>query len=121
MGQDRVDHGGDVVVGEEAGAVGGDDADGRPDAPADVGTTRGGVVVGGAAYDDSRHDTAAWALVRFRSSGTLDRSFGRGGILLSDFGTGADWVGALATQRDGKLLAAGEVYRDQAIARYLPR
>ena len=82
---------------------------------------RGGVVVGGAAYDDSRHDTAAWALVRFRPSGALDRSFGKGGILLSDFGTGADWVGALATQRDGKLVAAGEVYRDQAIARYLPR
>ena len=82
---------------------------------------RGGVVVGGAAYDDSRHDTAAWALVRFRSSGALDRSFGRGGILLSDFGTGADWVGALAWQRDGKLVAAGEVYRDMALARYLPR
>lgn len=82
---------------------------------------RGGIVVGGAAYDDSRHDTAAWALVRFRPSGVLDRSFGRGGILLSDFGTGADWVGALATQRDGKLVAAGEVYRDMALARYLPR
>ena len=82
---------------------------------------RGRIVVGGAAYDDSRHDTAAWALVRFRESGGLDRSFGKGGILLSDFGTGADWVGALATQRDGKLVAAGEVYRDQAVARYLPR
>jgi uncharacterized delta-60 repeat protein len=82
---------------------------------------RAGIVVGGAAYDDSRHDTAAWALVRFRPSGALDRSFGRGGILVSDFGTGADWVGALATQRDGRLVAAGEVYRDQALARYLPR
>ena len=82
---------------------------------------RGRIVVGGAAYDDSRHDAAAWALVRFRQSGGLDRSFGKGGILLSDFGTGADWVGALATQRDGKLVAAGEVYRDQAVARYLPR
>jgi uncharacterized delta-60 repeat protein len=82
---------------------------------------RGAVVVGGAAYDDSRHDTAAWALVRFRPSGALDRSFGRGGFLLSDFGTGADWVGALATQRDGKLVAAGEVYRDMALARYLSR
>jgi uncharacterized delta-60 repeat protein len=82
---------------------------------------RGGIVVGGAAYDDSTHDPAAWALVRFRPSGALDRSFGRGGILLSDFGTGADWVGALAAQRDGKLVAAGEVYRDQAVARYMPR
>lgn len=80
-----------------------------------------GIVVGGLAYDDSKLDTAAWALVRYRSSGALDRSFGRGGILLSDFGTGADWVGALAVQRDGKLVAVGEVYGDQAVARYLPR
>jgi uncharacterized delta-60 repeat protein len=81
----------------------------------------GGIVVGGAAYDDSRLDTAAWALIRFRPSGALDRSFGKGGILLSDFGTGADWVGALAAQRDAKIVAAGEVYRDQAVARYFPR
>jgi hypothetical protein len=30
-------------------------------------------------------------------------------------------VGALAAQRDGKIVAAGEVYGDQAVARYLPR
>jgi hypothetical protein len=81
----------------------------------------GGILVGGLAYDDSALDTAAWALVRYRSNGALDRSFGRGGIVLSDFGTGADWVGALAAQRDGKIVAAGEVYGDQAVARYLPR
>jgi uncharacterized delta-60 repeat protein len=81
----------------------------------------GGILVGGLAYDDSRLDTAAWAIVRYRSGGALDRSFGRGGIVLSDFGTGADWVGALALQRDGRIVAAGEVYGDQAVARYLPR
>lgn len=81
----------------------------------------GGIMVGGLAYDDSTLDPAAWALVRYRSSGTLDRAFGRGGVVLSDFGTGADWVGALAKQRDGKIVAAGEVYGDQAVARYLLR
>jgi hypothetical protein len=80
-----------------------------------------GVLVGGLAYDDTRLDTASWALVRFLPSGALDRGFGRRGIVLSDFGTGADWIGALAEQRDGKIVAAGEVYGDQAIARYLPR
>jgi uncharacterized delta-60 repeat protein len=80
-----------------------------------------GILVGGLAYDDSKLDTAAWALVRFLPSGVLDRGFGKGGIVLSDFGTGADWIGALAEQRDGRIVAAGEVYRDQAIARYLPR
>lgn len=81
----------------------------------------GGIVVGGLAYDDSKLDTAAWALVRYLPSGRLDRSFGRGGIVLSDLGTGADWVGALAGQSDGKIVAAGEVYGDQALARYLSR
>jgi uncharacterized delta-60 repeat protein len=81
----------------------------------------GGIVVGGLAYDDSALDTAAWAVVRYRSNGRLDPSFGRGGIVLSDFGTGADWVGALAAQRDGRIVAAGEVYGDQAVARYLSR
>jgi uncharacterized delta-60 repeat protein len=80
-----------------------------------------GILVGGLAYDDSSLDASAWALVRFLPSGALDRSFGTRGVVLSDFGTGADWIGALAEQRDGKVVAAGEVYRDQAIARYLPR
>ena len=80
-----------------------------------------GILVGGLAYDDSELDAAAWALVRFLPSGALDRGFGRKGVVLSDFGTGADWIGALAEQRDGRIVAAGEVYRDQAIARYLPR
>jgi uncharacterized delta-60 repeat protein len=80
-----------------------------------------GILVGGLAYDDTRLDTASWALVRFLPSGALDRGFGRRGIVLSDFGTGADWIGALAEQRDGKIVAAGEVYGDQAIARYLLR
>jgi uncharacterized delta-60 repeat protein len=82
---------------------------------------RGGILVGGLAYDDSKLDAASWAFVRYRSNGSLDRSFGRGGIVLSDFGTGADWVGALAAQRDGKIVAAGEVYGDQALARYFSR
>ena len=46
---------------------------------------------------------------------------GRGGIVIGDFGTGADWIGALARQRDGRIVAGGEVYGDQALARYLTR
>jgi uncharacterized delta-60 repeat protein len=80
-----------------------------------------GILVGGLAYDDSKLDASSWALVRFLPDGALDRGFGRRGIVLSDFGTGADWIGALAEQRDGKIVAGGEVYGDQALARYLPR
>ena len=81
----------------------------------------GGILVGGLSYDSSELDGSAWALVRYRSNGTLDRSYGRGGIVIGDFGTGADWIGALAAQRDGRIIAGGEVYRDQALARYLAR
>ena len=90
-------------------------------ADAILGDSHGEILVGGRAYDDSTHDASAWVLVRYRSSGALDRSFGKGGVVFSDFGTGADWIGALAEQRDGKVIAAGEVYRDQALARYLAR
>jgi uncharacterized delta-60 repeat protein len=69
----------------------------------------GSVVVGGRAFADDRLDASDWALVRY---GT------RGGITLGDFGTGADWIGALAVQRDGKVVAAGSIYESQALARY---
>jgi uncharacterized delta-60 repeat protein len=81
----------------------------------------GRILVGGRVFDDADHDASAWALTRLLPSGRLDRSFGAAGWVRSDFGTGADWIGALAQQRDGKIVAAGEVYRDQALARYLER
>ena len=81
----------------------------------------GRILVGGRAFDDSTHDASAWALLRVLPNGRPDRSFGAHGWVRSDFGTGADWIGALAQQGDGKIVAAGEVYRDQALARYLAR
>jgi uncharacterized delta-60 repeat protein len=81
----------------------------------------GGILVGGLSYDGGDLDGSAWALIRYRPNGTLDRSFGRGGTVIGDFGTGADWIGALAAQRDGRIVAGGEVYGDQALARYLRR
>jgi uncharacterized delta-60 repeat protein len=81
----------------------------------------GRILVGGRVFDDSSHDASAWALTGLLPSGRPDRSFGAAGWARSDFGTGADWIGALAQQRDGKIVAAGEVYRDQALARYLER
>jgi uncharacterized delta-60 repeat protein len=84
-------------------------------------TRDGRILVGGRVFDDADHDASAWALTRLLPSGRIDRSFGAAGWVRSDFGTGADWIGALAQQRDGKIVAAGEVYRDQALARYLER
>jgi uncharacterized delta-60 repeat protein len=81
----------------------------------------GRILVGGRVFDDSSHDASAWALLRVLPNGRADRTFGAGGWVRSDFGTGADWIGVLAQQADGKVVAAGEVYRDQALARYLVR
>jgi hypothetical protein len=57
----------------------------------------------------------------YTARGKLDRSFGSGGVVITSFGTGEDWAGALARQSDGKLVVGGEIYRDQAVARYLGR
>jgi hypothetical protein len=38
--------------------------------------------------------------------------------VVSDFSTGADRVGGLAVQRDGRIVAAGSVGESQALARY---
>lgn len=79
------------------------------------------ILVGGLAVEERTYHSSNWALLRYRANGRLDRSFGRAGIVISNFGTGEDWAGALARQSDGKIVVAGEVYRDQAVARYLMR
>jgi len=78
----------------------------------------GRIVVAGRVFDDGRFDTSAWALARYGRKGALDRSFGHGGLVVSDFSTGADWVGGLAVQRDRRIVAAGSVGESQALARY---
>jgi uncharacterized delta-60 repeat protein len=78
----------------------------------------GRIVVAGRVFDDNRLDTSAWALARYGRGGALDRSFGHGGLVVSDFSTGADWVGALAVQRDRRIVAVGSVGESQALARY---
>ncbi len=49
-------------------------------------------------------------------AGTLDPSFGSGGSVTQARG----FVGALAVQPDGKIVAAGDVAGDSLVARYLP-
>jgi uncharacterized delta-60 repeat protein len=78
----------------------------------------GRIVVAGRVFDDRRLDTSAWLLARYGGRGALDRSFGHGGLVVSDFSTGADWVGGLAVQRGRRIVAAGSVGESQALARY---
>ena len=70
-----------------------------------------------------------FTLIRYNSNGSLDTTFGKGGIVVTpDFGSGLDYATALAIQpADGKIVVAGAVYGSRsgapntmAVARYLP-
>jgi uncharacterized delta-60 repeat protein len=50
--------------------------------------------------------------------GGLDPTFGKGGIVVTDFGDHNDNAHAVALQPDGKILAAGLVLGDFGVARY---
>jgi|GEM_PF-2445880 len=63
-----------------------------------------------------------FALARLNADGSLDTSFGRGGIVITDFGGGPDIAYALVLQPDGRIVAAGTTTngrnQDIALARY---
>jgi len=56
---------------------------------------------------------ANFALARFNANGTLDASFGTGGIVTTGFGVSAE-VFSVAVQADGKIVAAGYANLDGA-------
>jgi len=76
-----------------------------------------------AGVSDAR-GTYDFALVRYTSTHELDPGFGRGGLVLTDFGHSYDWAYALALQPDGRILVAGvsdvSGSKDFALARYNP-
>ncbi|MUG95780.1 hypothetical protein F7734_26855 [Scytonema sp. UIC 10036] len=75
----------------------------------------GKIVAGGYAFSGSSED---FALVRYNSDGSLDTSFGTGGVILTPIGNHTDRIYSLAIQSDGKIIAAGEANSDFALARY---
>ena len=78
----------------------------------------GKIVVGGLAAKVAG-SLSDFALARYNADGSLDTSFGSGGIVTTDFG-GEDAAVALAVQADGKIVAAGSAGDHIALARYLP-
>jgi uncharacterized delta-60 repeat protein len=58
-----------------------------------------------------------WALARYNTDGTLDGSFGTGGLVITDI---IQSILDLALQPDGKIVAAGYGSDDWALARYHP-
>lgn len=89
----------------------------------------GKIVTGGATTTEGKVD---FSLIRYNSDGSLDNSFGSGGISLTDFSSRPDFVFDVALQPDGRILAAGATFFptltvprtgdiDFALARYLRR
>lgn len=87
----------------------------------------GGIVLGGVSDASGSRD---FALARYRPDGTLDKSFGAGGLVLSRLRPlSVDTIRGLALQRDGRIVAVGTTYEDAVslrphgdfmVARYLP-
>ncbi len=79
----------------------------------------GKIVVAGYSDDASSN---FFALVRYNSDGSLDTTFGSGGIVTTPFGNSDDQGQAVALQRDGKIVEGGWSYNgtdwDFALARY---
>ena len=48
-----------------------------------------------------------FTIVRYNADGTLDNSFGNGGIVITDLNISEDQIYSIAIQADGKILAAG--------------
>jgi uncharacterized delta-60 repeat protein len=64
-------------------------------------------------------------LARYNTDGTLDKTFGHGGVITTDFGKYGDAIDDIAIQPDGKIIAAGQTglqfdfqNENVAIARY---
>jgi uncharacterized delta-60 repeat protein len=79
------------------------------------------IVLGGYCYNTGIN--SGFALVRFNTDGTLDNSFGVGGIVKTYIGSSSCMGNSLYFQVDGKILLAGKAvngssYSDFALVRY---
>jgi uncharacterized delta-60 repeat protein len=80
----------------------------------------GKIVAGGLSYNGTTSDYD-FALVRYNSDGTLDNTFGTGGIVRTDLGDD-NYAYCMALQSDGKIILCGTKYAandfDFALVRY---
>ncbi|MDQ6766152.1 MAG: dockerin type I domain-containing protein [Verrucomicrobiota bacterium] len=66
----------------------------------------GKILIGGSIAQPTTTDSS-WALLRYNTNGSLDTTFGTGGLVKTNIGTYLDSIGRLAFQADGKIIAAG--------------
>ena len=73
------------------------------------------IVVAGKSFNGSNDD---FGIIRFDYNGEVDTNFGNKGIVTTNFGSN-DRGYAVALQRDGKIVVAGESNANFALARYI--
>jgi uncharacterized delta-60 repeat protein len=66
----------------------------------------GKILISGSIDQPSTTDTS-FALVRYNSDGSLDTTFGQGGLVTTNIGSDTDQAVRIALQSDGKVVAAG--------------
>ncbi len=81
------------------------------------------VITGSESNKDFPHDYD-FATLRLNPDGSVDKSFGYEGWVITDLGTDDEFATVMAIQPDGKILAAGRIdvggHSDFAMVRYLP-
>jgi uncharacterized delta-60 repeat protein len=96
------------------------DFNGEPNSAFSLALTGGKMLVAGSATFGGDSD---FALVRYNADGSLDTTFGAGGLIHTDFGSTNDEAYAMALQADGKIVVVGHTRTDNgffdfAVARY---
>ena len=80
----------------------------------------GKIIVAGHKVNSTDND---FSLVCYNPDGSLDNSFGSGGVVTTDFGGNDDKAMSVIVQSDGKIVASGMSYNgsdfDFAVARYI--
>src|SRR5439155_61486 len=85
------------------------DFNGEPNSAFSLALTGGKMLVAGSATFGGDSD---FALVRYNADGSLDTTFGAGGLIHTDFGSTNDEAYAMALQADGKIVVVGHTRTD---------
>jgi uncharacterized delta-60 repeat protein len=73
----------------------------------------GQIIAAGSSFSNSK-TVEDFIVARYNANGSLDSSFGAGGIVTTDFGTTSDKASAVAIGPDGKIVALGLANRSAA-------
>lgn len=76
----------------------------------------GKILVGG--YENNEMPLRKFAVVRYNTDGTLDSTFGNGGIVTTDVTDGGDHARAIVLQKDGRFILGGQADFDFGLVRY---